>query len=87
MDNVKILLLKNGNLNDYLVGRVQELDEEPSVFIEKCYRMVGDDMEPYPRYSKQRDLFLTSDSIFTIVDPNKAVLELYLEKEKSEPVV
>ena len=85
MDNVKILLLKNGGLTDYLIGRVTELDEEPSVFVEKCYAIRDDDMEPYPRYSKQRDLFLTSDSIFTIVDPNKAVLELYLDKEKSEP--
>lgn len=85
MDNIKLILLKNGSLNDYLIGRVTELDEEPSVLIEKCYRMNGEDMEPYPKYSKQRDLFLTSESIFTIVDPNKAVVELYLEKETSEP--
>ena len=85
MDNVKILLLKNGTLTDYLIGRVTELDEEPSVFVERCYSIRDDDMEPYPRYSKQRDLFLTSDSIFTIVEPNKAVLELYLDKESSEP--
>jgi len=85
MDNVKILLLKNGSLNDYLIGRVTELDEEPSVLVEKCYKILDEDMEPYPRYSKQRDLFLTSESIFTIVDPNKAVLELYLEKESNEP--
>jgi len=85
MDNVKVLLLKNGSLNDYLIGRVTELDEEPSVLIEKCYSIAGEDLEPYPKYSKQRDLFLTSESIFTIVEPNKAVLELYLEKESSEP--
>lgn len=85
MDNVKVLLLKNGSLNDYLIGRVTELDEEPSVLIEKCYKIIGEELEPYPRYSKQRDLFLTSESIFTIVEPNKAVLELYLDKESSEP--
>jgi len=68
-----------------LIGRVTELDEEPSVLVEKCYAIFEEDMEPYPRYAKQRDLFLTGDSIFTIVDPNKAVLEMYLDKEKSEP--
>lgn len=118
---VKILLLKNGNLSDYLIGTVTELDEEPSIFIEQCYRIVecaeyGEDpeslekrayslegnhvkisarkidegakekdwyiyeyaiLQPYPRYSSQRDLFLTSDSVFTILDPGKTILDLY----------
>ena len=77
MDNLKILLLKNGNLNDYLIGNVQELDEEPSVFIENCYRIVDGDLEEYPKYSSQRDLFLTSESIFTIVDASEEILKRY----------
>lgn len=118
---VKILLLKNGQLNDYLIGTVTELDEEPSIFIEQCYRIVecaeyGPDPEdlvkrayslegnhvkisarkidegvddkdwyvyeyailtPYPKFASQRDLFLTSDSVFTILDPDKTILDLY----------
>ena len=50
MENLKVILLKNGNLNDYLLGQVQELDEEPAVFIEKCYRIVDGELEVYPKY-------------------------------------
>ena len=64
MENLKVVLLKNGNLEDYLIGKVQELDEEPSLFIEDAFRIVNDQLEVYPKYSAQRDLFLTSD-----VDP------------------
>lgn len=74
---VKILLLRNGSLTDYLIGKVTELDEEPSVLIEECYRIVDGKLEVYPKYSAQRDLFLTSESIFTIVDPSKEMLGEY----------
>jgi len=98
---------------------VTELDEEPSILVEKCYEIVecaeyGTDAEeiekrahalegthltisakkidegekdyyvyeyiilkPYPKFSTQRDLFLTSDAIFTILDPEPGVLDLY----------
>jgi hypothetical protein len=104
----------------YLIGRVTELDEEPSILVENCYEIVecaeyganaedlkerankiegkhlqislklidendGKDwwaleyiiLKPYPKFSAQRDLFLTSDSIFTILDPEPGVLDLY----------
>jgi len=77
VENLKVILLKNGNLNDYLLGQVQELDEEPAVFIEKCYRIVDGELEVYPKYSGQRDLFLTSESIFTIVDPSEDIAKKY----------
>ena len=34
-------------------------------------------LKQYPKFSSQRDLFLTSDTIFTILDPEQAVLDLY----------
>lgn len=77
MEELKVILLKNGNLTDYLIGVVQELDEEPSVFIEGCYRIVDGQLEEYPKYSAQRDLFLTSESIFTIVDPSEDIRKSY----------
>lgn len=85
MDNIKILLLRNGTLDDYLIGRVTELDEEPAILVEKCYKIIDDSMLQYPKYAKQRDLFLTTESVFTIVDPNKAVIEMYLDMEMNEP--
>jgi hypothetical protein len=113
---VKILLLRDRD--EYLVGKVTELDEEPAILIEKCYRILdcgeyGEDLEElvqrakskgehllisqeeetfngktswsyeyiilekYPKYCSQRDLFLTSDSILTILDPEQGVLDLY----------
>lgn len=74
---VKILLLKNGSLSDYLIGKVTELDEEPAILIEGCYRVIDGVLEEYPKYSSQRDLFLTSESVFTIVDPSTQILGEY----------
>lgn len=34
-------------------------------------------LRQYPKFASQRDLFLTSDSIFTILDPEPGVLDLY----------
>ena len=76
--NLKILLLKNGNLSDYLIGKVTQLDEEPAVLVEGCYRILeGGALEQYPLYSSQRDLFLTSESLFTIVDPSDKIRDEY----------
>jgi hypothetical protein len=86
---VKIVVLQS-NPQFYLIGSVVELDEEPSLLIEKCYSVTyAHDsthpiMEKYPKMCDQRDLFLTSESILTIVDPNKQLLDLYLEASKSE---
>lgn len=114
---IKLLSLKQREM--YLIGRVTELDEEPSILVENCYEIVEcaeygtnpEDIEkrahslegthlkvsarkidegekdyyvyeyvilkPYPKFSAQRDLFLTSDAIFTILDPEPGVLDLY----------
>lgn len=114
---MKIVLLKHRD--QYLIGKVTELDEEPAILVEGCYEIVdcaeyGDDLQeleskahilegthlkvdarkvdkgekdwyvyeyailrPYPKYSAQRDLFLTSEAIFTILDPEPGVLDLY----------
>ena len=85
MENLKVVLLKNGNLEDYLIGKVKELDEEPSLFIEAAFRIVNDQLEVYPKYSAQRDLFLTSESIFTIVEPSATMMELYESTVPAKP--
>ena len=75
--NIKILLLKGRN--EYLIGNLTEMDEEPALLIEGCYELTEDQsMLPFPRFSAQRDLFLTSESIFTIVDPSPDLLKKYL---------
>ena len=61
----------------YLMGEVTELDEEPSYLITNCYKIAGETFEKYPLYSDQRDLFLTSDVVLTIVDPSEDTIKNY----------
>ena len=70
------------NRMDYLIGKVTELDEEPSILIEGCMKIEDGKLEPFPKYSKQRDLFLTSDSVLTIVDPSTEILGEYQKEDE-----
>ena len=73
---VKLILLQQRN--EYLLGKVTELDEEPSLLIEKCYEVTGEDtLTPFPKYSSQRDILLTSDNVLSILDPSTKLLEIY----------
>jgi hypothetical protein len=75
---VKLILLKDRP--EYLIGKVTELDEEPSLLIETCYEIVDGDLVPFPKYSAQRDIFLTSETILTILDASPQVLEKYKQE-------
>jgi hypothetical protein len=126
MEQVKVLLLRGDE--NYYIGQVTELDEEPMFLFENCYKIVecaeyGSEpemlekrayslegrhlktsarkidegaeekdwyvyeyaiLQKYPKYTTQREIFLTSDAIATILDPEEAILGLYkkyLEKE------
>ena len=76
MQNVKMLLLTQRS--EVLIGNVTELDEEPSILVENCKQVLDDGtLQPFPAYAAQRDLFLTSEVILTIVDPSEKILEAY----------
>ena len=75
---IKLVLLKDRP--EYLIGMVTELDEEPSLLIETCYEIVDGDLIPFPKYSAQRDMFLTSETILTILDPSPEVLANYKQE-------
>jgi hypothetical protein len=75
---IKLVLLKERP--EYLIGKVTELDEEPSLLIETCYEIVDGELIPFPKYSAQRDIFLTSETILTILDPSPEVLEKYKQE-------
>ena len=68
MSPVKIILLKD---HTHLMGEVTELDEEPSYLISNCMRIEEGEYKRYPYYTNQRDIFLTSDVILTIVEPSE----------------
>jgi hypothetical protein len=75
-DAIKIVLLRQRS--EYLIGKITELDEEPSLLIENCYQIEDEEcMKPFPRFSSQRDLFLTSECVLTILDPAPKLLEAY----------
>jgi len=75
---VKLILLK-ADIHKYLIGKVTELDEEPSLLIENVYEVRDEkDIVKYPEYTDQRDLFLTSDVVFTIIDPSSTLLATYV---------
>ena len=64
--------------SEYLIGKVTELDEEPSILIEGCYEVTGEEvLTPFPKYSSQRDIFLTSENVLSILDPSPKLLEAY----------
>jgi hypothetical protein len=73
---LRLILLKERN--EFLLGKITEMDEEPSILIENCYEIRGEDeLVPFPPYSSQRDLFLTSEAIFTILEPSAKFVEIY----------
>ena len=76
MSDVKIVILKY-EVDTFFIGKITELDEEPSILVENCYKIVDGKLELYPKYSAQRDWFLTSDDILTILDVAPDVLDLY----------
>ena len=58
-----------------------ELDEEPSILIEGCYQIISDEeIIPFPAFTSQRDVFLTSDCILSILDPSSNLVDLYNNK-------
>jgi hypothetical protein len=60
------------------MGTLTELDEEPSLLLEGCYRVAPDGtLSEYPLHTDQRDVFLTLDLIFTILDPSTALVDQY----------
>ena len=54
MEETQIKLLLMNQRSEYLIGKVTELDEEPSILIEGCYEVTGEDtLSPFPKYSSQ----------------------------------
>jgi len=74
--SIKLVLLRERK--EYLIGSITELDEEPSLLIEKCMEVLEDGtLREFPLHAEQRDLFLTSECVLTILDPNAEILEKY----------
>tara|TARA_B100000287_G_scaffold267937_1_gene251957 strand:- start:1273 stop:1458 length:186 start_codon:yes stop_codon:yes gene_type:complete len=61
------------------------MEEEPSLLIENCYTITPEGtLQEYPLHAGQRDLFLTSDDVMTILDPSPVIAEKYGEQVGNE---
>ena len=74
---IKVLILKN-NPDTYIIGKLTEMDEEPSLLVEDSHVIqVDGTVQVYPLHTDQRFIFLTSTDIMSILDPAPAVLAEY----------
>lgn len=73
---VRLILLRQRS--EYLLAKVTELDEEPIYLLERCYAVSEEgELIAFPKHSSQRDIFLTSDVILTILEPSQTLLDKY----------
>ena len=73
---VRLILLRQRN--EYLIAKITELDEEPIYLLERCYEVSEKgELIPFPKHSSQRDIFLTSDVVLTILEPSQTLLDKY----------
>ena len=51
------------------------------LLIEGCYEVISEEeIAPFPAFTSQRDVFLTSDTVMSILDPSPKLIELYNSK-------
>tara|TARA_B100001079_G_scaffold219215_1_gene194748 strand:+ start:312 stop:578 length:267 start_codon:yes stop_codon:yes gene_type:complete len=75
---IKILMLKEYSL--VLITRIEEVSSElgePDCKLIEPYELKGDYLEHWPSFSMQREMMIHSDSILTILEPDKTHLDKY----------
>tara|TARA_B100001250_G_scaffold407313_1_gene427861 strand:- start:370 stop:525 length:156 start_codon:yes stop_codon:yes gene_type:complete len=51
------------------------------LLIEGCYEVISEEeINPFPAFTEQRDMFLTSDVVMSILDPSPNLVKLYNSK-------
>lgn len=78
--SIKCLLL---NVDNVVISEVIEVDAdigEPNCKLINPFRIDSEgNLTPWPDVTDQREMMIQSDSILTIVDPKKEIIEKYLE--------
>jgi len=74
MMDIKLILLRNGT---YLISNISEMEMEPSCFLADPMEIVEGELREFPRYSKQRNVLLYSESLATLADPDPEILSKY----------
>ena len=63
-----------------LIARIEEVSTElgePDCKLIEPYELKGDYLEHWPSFSMQREMMIHSDSILTILEPDKSHLDKY----------
>jgi len=77
---VKCLLLKVDNVIITEIIEVGSELGEPDCKLINPYEIdVDGNLKPWPEITDQKELMIHSDSILTIVDPKKEIIDKYLE--------
>ena len=77
---VKCLLLKVDNVIITEIVEVGSELGEPDCKLINPYQIDTEgNLTPWPEVTDQKEMMIHSDSILTIVDPNKEILKKYLE--------
>ena len=74
MMDIKLILLRNGT---YLISNISEMEMEPSCFLADPMEIVEGELREFPRYSKQRNVLLYSESLATLATPDPEILSEY----------
>ena len=88
MENLKILILKNDAVIASEVCEVigADLGEPNCKLTNPCIMKQNHSgeqyFEPWPPFTDQKEIKISSDSIFKIVDPKPDIVELYLKAIK-----
>ncbi len=83
MKNIQILILKNEQILISEVTSVTQEIGEPDCKLIKPYLFESiDNMRPWPKATNQTEFMIRSDSILTIADPTKEVIDRYFELTK-----
>ena len=75
-----LLLLKSGQT---LISLSDQLPEEPRVHLREPYEVGGKTkltLSPWPPYTDEKDILLSSDTLLTVVEPQDKLRDVYLAK-------
>ena len=78
--NILLLLLKTGQT---IISLSDQLPEEPRVHLKDPYEVGGKTkltLSPWPPYTDEKDILLTSDNLLTVVEPQVKLRDEYLKK-------
>jgi hypothetical protein len=73
---IKTILLRSGT---YLISQITEMELEPSCFLSDPMEIIDGELRIFPRYSKQRNVLLYSESLATLATPDPEILSKYKE--------